>query len=348
MSTPVVGAIVAASAAVLVGLINLWSSRAQGMRLSALEERKAELSERGSARQAKVDYEYQARLRLYGQWEPALFQLLERSRYALNRIENLGNPDVWKQLAESEPDPAAKGRAVMPAAKYEVIATMYGLYSPLVVIREMSRRLTLFDLSLEPKIQLQYLLATAIYNTVQDDLALAAIEPVILYTPFADDWRSQREVTPRQYWWQGVTMGRLENLLDLMTVTNLDGSSRLASFGQFERVYFDSLADPTEDRRKTIAAGANPLYRFQPADRPVFCRILIVQARLYQALGRTRRPDFSVPSTAEAWAELLHLTGEFFTSPENDPAGVPMQELLTASDDYLQGHVTNAWAAVGG
>jgi hypothetical protein len=326
MSTPVVGAIIAAGAAVLVGMINLWSTRAQ----------------------AKLDYEYHARLRLYEQWEPALFQLLERSRYALNRIENLANPEVWKRLTESEPDPAAKGRAVMPAAKYEAIATMYGLYSPLVVIREMSRRLTLFDLSLEPKIQLQYLLATRIYNTLQDDIAFAAIEPVIVYTPFADDWRSQRETKPQQYWWQGLTMGRLENLLDLMTVINPDGSSRPASFGQFEQVYFDSLADPTEERRKTIAAGANSLYRFRPVDRPVYCRILIAQARLYQALGRTRRPDFSVPSTAAAWAELLHLEGEFFKSTEHNPAAVPMHELLAASDDYLQRHVTNAWATVGG
>jgi hypothetical protein len=100
----------------------------------------------------QLDYEFAARRRLYDSFEPKLFQLLELSDYALDRIRNLTNPDVWPELAKSEKDPPTDVRATLPAARYEVVSTLYGLYAPLAVVRSMSRDMPLVDLSLEPRL----------------------------------------------------------------------------------------------------------------------------------------------------------------------------------------------------
>jgi hypothetical protein len=80
-------------------------------------------------------------------------------------------------------------------------------------------------------------------------------------------------------------------MLDLMTVKPEGGDERVVSFGEFERFYQELFLDQDETRRKVVAAAANAIYRFRPKDRPVFWRMLIAQARLYQALAKSRQPQ---------------------------------------------------------
>jgi hypothetical protein len=145
----------------------------QQARARELEQLKADLAGKAAARQAKLEYEYKARLRLYESLGPSLFQLLELADYALNRIKNLTNPAVWAELAQGEENPPSpSGRPPMAEGKYEMVSTLYGLFAPLVVIRCMSRRLTMLDLSLEPLIGFQYHLASRIYGSFKDDRVL--------------------------------------------------------------------------------------------------------------------------------------------------------------------------------
>ena len=53
-----------------------------------------------------------------------------------------------------------------------------------------------------------------------------------------------------------------------------------------------------------MAAAANALHCFRPPDRPVFWRMLIAQARLYQGLVRSRATTFRVPVSSQQWADL--------------------------------------------
>jgi hypothetical protein len=177
----------------------------------------------------------------------------------------------------------------MVKPNYTAVSTVYGLFAPLMIVRFMSRQLTLVDLSLEPRIELQYFLAGRLYGSFKDDSRLAAIKPVVPYEPLGhDDWRRLRKENPSKYWWQGLTMGRLEGVLDLLTVPHED-SQRLASFGEFEQLWQESVDRGDERACKTLAIASNALLlRFRPDERPVFWRVLIAQARLYQALIRTK------------------------------------------------------------
>jgi hypothetical protein len=95
-----------------------------------------------------------------------------------------------------------------------------------------------------------------------------SVDPAIAYTPFDPEWRSRRETEPSQFWWQGLTLGRLEGMLDLMTVKSEGRDERVMSFGEFERFYQEIFLDQDELRRKVVAAAANAIYCFRPKDRP--------------------------------------------------------------------------------
>lgn len=139
-------------------------------------------------------------------------------------------------------------------------------------------------------------------------MTLAAIDPPLRYTPFADGWRDRREQEPATYWWQGLTRGRLEGMLDVLTVPSGDSDQgRVVSFGEFERLYGEMFDDPDETRRKSVAAASNALHRLRPADRPVFWRMMIAQARLWSptatwtATSANRGSGSMKPSRARCW-----------------------------------------------
>jgi hypothetical protein len=343
----VVAAIVAAAVSLVLAVANYLLARRQASLTAELERTKAELGRRAAEDKARLDYQYEAKRRLYERFEPLLFQLLELSDYALDRIKNLTDPNVWPDLAVGEKSWPGTRRPPMAADKYETVSTLYGLYSPLVVIRCMSEGLTLVDLSLEPRIQLQYHLASRLYGCVKEDKRLSRIAPAVEYEPFAEGWREKREVAPGVYWWQGLTMGRLETVLDLMTVesTTVPGT-RLMSFGEFERFYSDVFHGDDDRLKKTLAVAANAIYRFRPADRPVFWRMLIVQARLYQALLRTRERGFTVSTDRTRWLELTRLEDrDEFEWHCGANGGASLGEVLRVTDTYLHERVYRTWVS---
>ena len=97
-------------------------------------------------------------------------------------------------------------------------------------------------------------------------------------------------------------MGRLEGVLDLFSADGSDqGTFRLVSFGEFERFYEKVLENGEEWQRKDLAVASNPLVSFQPEDRPVYWRLLMVQACLYQALLRTSRDHSFLAQKKRGW-----------------------------------------------
>jgi hypothetical protein len=224
----------------------------------------------------------------------------------------------------------------MVKPNYTAVSTVYGLFAPLMIVRFMSRQLTLVDLSLEPRIELQYFLAGRLYGSFKDDSRLAAIEPVVPYEPLGhDDWRRLRKENPSKYWWQGLTMGRLEGVLDLLTVPHED-SQRLASFGEFEQLWQESVERGDERACKTLAIASNALLRFRPDERPVFWRVLIAQARLYQALIRTKADGFGAPESTEEWMALLALEyPERFDWKTEIPGAPSLTQTLAITDSYF-------------
>ena len=72
-------ALVTAIGALVVAILNSRATR-------KLEREKADRGELVAERNARREYEYKARLRLYEEYEPLLFQLVEASENALHRI----------------------------------------------------------------------------------------------------------------------------------------------------------------------------------------------------------------------------------------------------------------------
>ncbi|MDQ0373932.1 hypothetical protein [Cellulomonas humilata] len=347
MEPQVVAALLAGLASLVVAIISLASSRGQDHRLKELEKFKANLAQVAVVEKARVDYQYDARRHLYEKFEPAVFQLLDHADYALDRIKNLTNSEVWKFFADGEPEPPNElRRPPMVRPKYEVVSTLYGLYAPLAIVRTMGRGLTQFDLSLESRIEFQYYLATKLYGSFKDDANLASISPRLQYRPSAKDWRILREEEPQIYWWQGLTMGRLESSLDLLVApTARNGNpGRLLSFGEFETLCVDLYQGSGEEyQRKALAVAANALYQFRARDRPVYWRMLIAQARLYQALLRTRSPSFRVPDGN--WDFLFHLEDSGGFEWRDNP-GRPLEETLAVTNVYLTEHVVSPWRSL--
>jgi hypothetical protein len=323
-------ALVTAGAAVALGL---WNAS----RVRSLERFKSELAREDAAIRAKVDYEYDARRRLYARFDPALFQLLDLAEYALEQISSLTETARWQEFVPAENEPGrAVGRPTLVKPNYAAVSTVYGLYAPMVIIRSISRQLTLVDLSLDRRMELQYFLAARLYGTFKDDNKLAALDPAVPYEPFHPDWRRLRLENPSKHWWQGLTMGRLEGVLDLLTVTSSDDSQRLASFGEFEQRWDTCLQADDERGRKHLAAASNALLGFRPDHRAVYWRVLIAQARLYQALLRTKADGFAVPDSTEAWTRLLALShSERFEWKSDLPGARALAETLSVTDRYF-------------
>src|SRR5712692_9037207 len=82
----VIAAFIAAFASLLVAILGYFITKKNQ---SEVETLKAHLAEQQAERDARRDYEYEARKRLYHDYGPLLFQLVERSQVALNRIYNI-------------------------------------------------------------------------------------------------------------------------------------------------------------------------------------------------------------------------------------------------------------------
>jgi hypothetical protein len=339
MDTAVLVAIITGVFALAVALYDAASSYRRERKLKKLGFRYDELL---VAAKAKTDYEYNARVHLYQRFEPLLFQLVELGDYALDRIKNLTQPAVWPKLELAEDSGSIPGRPPMAKPDYELVSTLYGLFAPLVLVRFMSRQLTFVDLSLERRIEVPYYLATRIYGSFKDDHKLASMEPQLAYDPFDPDWRMLREKDPARYWWQGLTMGRLENILDVLSSSEPEPAGvPLLSFGEFERLYGRVYEEGDEWQRKALAVASNPLVSFAPEARPVYWRMLIAQACLYQALLRTRQgeDEFSGQDTEGEWMRLLRLEDEADFRWKGETEAPSLAITLDAAQSYIHRYV---------
>jgi hypothetical protein len=136
MDAQVAAALIAAGVSIILVGYNTWNGRQQEKRVAALER----LAE---AEKARLDYEYDARKGIYERCGPAMFQIIELSEDALRCITGLTDPGTWVELARGEINPPGADRPTLPLGRYEVLATIYGLYAPMVVIRQLSQKLTL-------------------------------------------------------------------------------------------------------------------------------------------------------------------------------------------------------------
>lgn len=239
-----------------------------------LETFRARLAEQKAENDAMRDYKYEARKRLYEEIEPLFFQLVEASDEALHRIYSLARTARCGDLRAGDGWLSREG--------YYAISTMYKLMLPFAIVRVIRERLTSVDLAVDRDINAQYVLARGLYLSFTDDFVFAGMDPALPYDPNRKDWREKRESNPEMYSRQGIPLGHLDNAADALI--RRGGPGQWVSFGEFYTQYRNKSPEVYEK----FDPVATVILHFHPRTRPVFWRVLIAQAHIYQALMRSR------------------------------------------------------------
>lgn len=271
--------------------LELYKSEAARSNQEALERFRDGLATNQKEQDARRDYEYEARKRLYEECEPLLFQLVELSGNAMRRIRSLARSARKGAL---EP-----GSGWLSSDGYYMSSTIYRLFAPLVAYRLIQRRLTLIDLTLDPYIAEQYRLAKCLYLSVTDDFSLAAENPAFAYAPDDEPPPNAPANETSRYRRQGLFEGVLDNVVEQLIVDERERPVRCKTFGEFSAEY----ADPASSLRRAFEPVHHLLNDFHPRTRPVTWRVLCAQALLYKVLLRARQtPHAAITALTEALA----------------------------------------------
>ena len=207
-------------------------------RITHLEDR---LTEARSERAAKPEYVYEARKRLYTDFQPVLFQLVERCEGALARIRGMAESAREERILW--PTRLGEGWSNDP---YHMIATTWDLLTPLAFVRIGQQKLTGLDLSVDPMVRWQYRLIRELYTSWTMGNELAVQDPALSY----DD---QQHPT-RQH----VLSGYLEQIVDCLVQVDETGRLVCIRFSEF----YDAFRD--QDFVETFADITVPLTNFHP------------------------------------------------------------------------------------
>lgn len=286
LSPPIIAALVAAIASLAVAVLAAITARSNGHRLHALQlelekqklQLENDLTEQRAAHDARRSYEYEARKRLYEQCEPLLFQAGELAEYARQRIIALA-----RSAHRGDIRPDGMGWLAAPD-DYFFESTVYALIAPLTTVKILQQRLTLLDMGLEPRLQVQYELLKSISQSLADDFQLANREPALPYDPDRTDvGEPDRDRllhdSPEHYRRQGLYLGMLDVTVE--SLVHADGSRR-KSFGEF----LAEWRDPASSMRTSCGELVVMLLGFHPRTHPVLWRSLVAQCLQYDLLHR--------------------------------------------------------------
>ncbi len=251
-----------------------------------LKQFEAQLEDQKAERNARRDYEYEARKRVYHEVEPILFQLAELAEGGLHRIYSLARTARNGNLS----DPATSWLGSADQGYYYYHSTAYHLFAPLAAVKLLQRRITFVDLSVEKSIAAEYALAKALLITFTDDYDFARCRPVLEYDPNSDqlDTAAGKALfasSPEKYWRQGIFVGWVENLAEAMLTDETENRpARVRTFGEYERE-----RDTKDSRLQQALRNVRYLFlRFHPAQRPVLWRLLVAQACIYHSFVEIR------------------------------------------------------------
>lgn len=372
-------ALIGAGASLAVAIVALGGSMLTARRANAaaaqqagfqrdLEELRSRLVAENEVAKARRDYEYEARKRLYAELYPLAFQLHEACLAASNRVKNLARATRKGNLAPG-PD-----NWLTSADPYYFNSALYGLLAPLAVYELMSRRLTLFDLNLDPLLQRQRFFAKKAYQCLRSDFDLSDPERhlPIRFDP-ADPQRQYappelptpttlQPVDERSAWRQGVYSGRIAQAVDALLVADGPDAvgarrTRLMSYAEFAKALAGAdvrAADLAAPNALADALGpmADVLRDFHPARRPVTWRILLAQVACYRAIlagSRLERTDDEVLADALVVGEQDRGDYDWLDPTAEDVAGLGLSasELRAEVDSAIETanrYLTDAFA----
>lgn len=261
-------AIISGSVALIIALWNYFSGRKTQRDIEIL---KNELAQKKSENDARREYEFEARKKLYQEYEPLLFQLMEASENAMHRIQSLARTAKDENLDEN---------SWLSQFSYYTKSTIYKLFVPIAIYQIMQKKLTLVDITVDKSIGLRYMLAKQVYLSYTDDFEFARTFKNIEYNPNDVNWEEERNKNPIRFWRQGLPMGLLDKTIEILIEKGEDGKERVISYGEFER----KLGNLENNETAEINLSRDIFFNFHPQKRPILWRILIAQSLLFKVL----------------------------------------------------------------
>lgn len=266
-------AVVSAAGALLVAIVSAIFSGVTARRQVVLKNR---LDQEAKAEDARQAYEYDARKRLYRECEPLLFQARELANEARGRIIGLA-------IAARNGDIDEDGAGWLAKPGYYTLSTCYRLVAPATTYLLLQRRLTDFDLGLEPRIQAQYEVLKLLYASVSDDFDLGETVGLDYHPDDADPGRRDREKLraeqPAIYWRQGLYRGTMSLVGDAFILKEGE-VRRCKTFSEF----YVEAQDPQSSIGRVLPELLELVQGFHPARRPVLWLVMVEQLMLYDVL----------------------------------------------------------------
>ena len=266
-------AVVSAVGALVVAIVSAVFSGVTTRRQMVLKNR---LDQEGKAEDARQAYEYDARKRLYQECEPLLFQARELANEARGRITGLA-------IAARNDEIREDGAGWLAKPGYYTLSTCYNLVAPATIYLLLQRRLTDFDLGLEPRIQAQYEILKLLYASVSDDFRLAEAIRQDYRPDDADpgkpNWEKLRTEQPAIYRRQGLYRGTMSRIGDAF-LTKKGRVQRCKTFSEF----YVEAQDSESSIGRVLPELLDLVQGFHPVQRPVLWLVLLEQLMLYDLL----------------------------------------------------------------
>lgn len=291
----VIASIVTALMALLIAIWNFFTNQKTNR---SIEIFKAQLADKKADKDARREYEFEAKKRLYHEFEPLLFQLVELSDNAIHRIQSLARSSKHGNLIDD--------KGWLSQFNYYTKSTIYKLFAPIAVFQLMQKRMTLVDLNADRRIELYYQLAKQLYLTYTDDFEFARLMESIHYDPNNKDWQVLRSKNPANYWRQGLPMGLLDKCIEFLFEKDDNGTEHLISFGEFER----KVGNLGNNKKSDIHLARDIFLNFHPHSRPILWRILITQYQILNSILNLKRLDFEEVSNDRLNETLLNYSKE--------------------------------------
>lgn len=290
-------AAVASLAAAGWAIVDARLARAQGSRTEQeLALFKSSLENQAAQDKARLDYEYEARKRLYTECEPLLFQLVEFSKGGIRHVQGLArsarNGDIrpdgsgWLTTNDSSED---------IDEHYYFNSTMYRMVAPLTCVALLHRALTTVDLAVDSDLRRQFQITRWLNSVITDEFELALLEPKLAYDPNHPEATAKAKTKPATYQRQGLYTGRRDSAAEALIVRENGQPPRCMSFGEFEQALKQKT--PVYEAFRPVA---RLIEGFHPQNRPVLWRVLVAQAHIYDELVRSQAAKLVVTTGEHA------------------------------------------------
>jgi hypothetical protein len=299
MDEKILAAVIALAGSVTVALITVlgvrYTARATRKTQESIEILRSEKQDAKADRDALRDYAYEARRRLYKDCEPAIFRLIEEGEAAYYRVSTLAQLSRESRLLSNNNSwMAENGNA---------LSTIYRLLAPMAAFASLRDKLTLFDLSIEPRIYAQYVIGKLLYSSFSDDIAIAASRSSrIRYDPGGKPLPHETGADLAVFGHQGISGELLDEAVNALLGDDNAQVRQLLSYPAFTRAYRDE-----QSALRAVMIKLDYLTRnLDPGRSPVLWRVLIVQVLLYWYLRQT----VQITTVTFKLSELSHITDE--------------------------------------